>query len=84
MKTQFLRRKISRKSIRDVAEQHDLYIEISTDQDKNMLKYGNPEKGFPVKLALYKDHYIHLLVGPGRLLYVILNLSLTHRTRVHT
>ena len=25
-----------------------------------MLKYGNPKKGFPVKLALYKDHYIHL------------------------
>ena len=60
MKTEFLRRKISRKNLRAVAEQHDLYIEISTDQDKNMLKYGNPEKGFPVKLALYKDHFIHL------------------------
>lgn len=60
MKTQFLRRKISRKALRTIAEQHSLYIEISTDQDKNMLKYGNPEKGFPVKLALYKDHYIHL------------------------
>ena len=60
MKTEFLRRKISRKNLRSIAEQHDLYIEISTDQAKNMLKYGNPEKGFPVKLALYKDHYIHL------------------------
>ena len=60
MKTEFLRRKISRKNLRSIAEQHDLYIEISTDQDKNMLKYGNPEKGLPVKLALYKDHYIHL------------------------
>lgn len=60
MKTQFLRRKISRKNLRYIAEQHDLYIEISTDEDKNILKYGNPEKGFPVKLALYKDHYIHL------------------------
>ena len=60
MKTQFLRRKISRKALRTIAEQHSLYIQISTDQDKNMLKYGNPEKGFPVKLALYKDHYIHL------------------------
>lgn len=60
MKTEFLRRKISRKNLRSIAEQHDLYIEISTDGDKNMLKYGKPEKGFPVKLALYKDHYIHL------------------------
>ena len=25
-----------------------------------MLKYGNPEKGFLVKFALYRDHYIHL------------------------
>jgi hypothetical protein len=60
MKTEFLRRKISRKNLRSIAEQHDLYIEISTEGDKNMLKYGNPEKGFPVKLALYKDHYLHL------------------------
>jgi len=60
MKTQFLRRKISRKNLREIAEQHDVYIEISTDQDKNTLKYGNPQTGFPVKLALYKDHYIHL------------------------
>lgn len=59
MKMQFLRRKISRKNIRDIAEHHDLYIEISTDQDKNMLKYGHSHH-FPVRLALYKDHYVHL------------------------
>ena len=60
MKTQFLRRKISRKNLREIAEQHDLYIEISTEKDKNTLKYGKLQTGFPVKLALYKDHYIHL------------------------
>ena len=62
-KTQFLRRKISRKNMQHIAEQHDLYIEIHTDDGGAKSRkhpFGNPEKGFHVKLALYKDHYIHL------------------------
>ena len=52
MKTEFLRRKISRKSLRTIAEQHNLYVEIHTDQDRNCLKYGDSQKGFPVQLAV--------------------------------
>ena len=62
-KTQFLRRKISRKNLHHIAEQHDLYIEIHTDDGGAKSRkhpFGNPEKGFHVELALYKDHYIHL------------------------
>ena len=55
-----LMRKVSRRSLKPLAEQHDLYIELSTDQDKDLLKYGNPTTGYPVRLALYKEHYIHL------------------------
>ena len=59
MKTFFLRRKISRENLHKIADQHDLYIEITTHGDKNLLKYGNPEN-FKIKLALFKEHYIHL------------------------
>ena len=34
-------------------------MSIQSDGDKNVQVYG-PEDGFPVHLALIKDHYIHL------------------------
>jgi hypothetical protein len=57
MKTQFLRRTISRKNIEIIAETHDLYVTIQTDQDKR--KAFGPVNGFPVSLALINEHYIH-------------------------
>jgi hypothetical protein len=60
MKTQFLRRTISRRNIRDIAEQHNLYVEIHTDGDKDVVKYGDPDKGFHVPIACILDHYIHM------------------------
>ena len=59
MKLQFLRRKIARKNVRGIAEEHGLRVTIQTDGDKNLQAYG-PKEGFPVRLALIKDHYIHL------------------------
>ncbi len=59
MKTQFLRRTISRRNIRDIAEQHNLYVEIHTDGDKDVVKYGDKD-GFHVQVACIMDHYIHL------------------------
>ena len=58
MKTQFLRRTISRKNIEVIAETHGLYVTIQTDQDKR--KAFGPVNGFPVSLALFNEHYIHL------------------------
>lgn len=60
MKTEFLQRKIARKNIRKIADDHNLFVTITTDgkTDGYGLKYG-PRDGFPVKLALIKDHYIH-------------------------
>eukprot|EP00966_Prymnesium_polylepis_P009725 224392-Prymnesium_polylepis.1 len=60
MKTQFLRRTISRRNIKDIAEQHNLYVEIHTDGDKDVVKYGNAETGLHVPIACILDHYIHL------------------------
>ena len=60
MKVQFLRRTISRKSIEQVAIDHDLYVEIhSPENDRHTIKYGDP-KNHRVILGLFKDHYIHL------------------------
>ncbi len=60
MKTEFLQRKIARKNIRKIAEDHKLFVTITTDgkTDGYGLKYG-PRDGFPVELALVHDHYIH-------------------------
>ena len=58
MKLQFLRRKIARKNIRAIAEEHALRVSIHSDGEKNVQVYG-PEDGFEVQLALIKDHYIH-------------------------
>jgi uncharacterized protein YprB with RNaseH-like and TPR domain len=60
MKTEFLGRKIAPKNIRKIAEDHKLYVRITTDgkTDGYGLKYG-PRDGFPVELALIKEHYIH-------------------------
>ena len=58
MKLQFLRRKIARKNIRAIAEEHALRVIIHSDGEKNVQVYG-PEDGFEVQLALIKDHYIH-------------------------
>ena len=60
MKTEFLQRKIARKNIRKIAEEHKLFVSITTDgkTDGYGLKYG-PRDGFPVELALVRDHYIH-------------------------
>lgn len=60
MKTEFLDRKIARKNIRKIAEDHKLLVRITTEgkTDGYGLKYG-PRDGFPVELALIKDHYIH-------------------------
>ena len=60
MKTQFLRRTISRHKIREIAETHGLYVEIHTDGDKNVVRFGNPDTGFHVPIACLMDHYIHL------------------------
>ena len=61
MKTQLLRRTISRKSIHIIANWHNLYVTIRTpDKDTGHIKrYGNEKTGFPVELALYKGHYLH-------------------------
>ena len=58
MKFEFLRRTISRKNISRIAEQHNLYVEIRTDKDKDVLKYGN-EDGFRVSIGCIQDHYFH-------------------------
>ena len=60
MKTEFLDRKIARKNIRKIAEDHNLCVKITTDgkTDGYGLTYG-PRDGFPVELALIKEHYIH-------------------------
>ena len=58
MKTEFLQRKIPRKNILKLADVHNLFVTIRTEGDKNVQKMG-PRDGFPVKLALIKDHYIH-------------------------
>ena len=60
MKTEFLQRKIARKNIRKIAEDHKLFVTITTDgkTDGYGLKYG-PRDGFPVELALINEHYIH-------------------------
>ena len=60
MKTEFKQRKIARKNIRKIAEDHKLFVTITTDgkTDGYGLKYG-PRDGFPVELALVHDHYIH-------------------------
>jgi hypothetical protein len=60
MKTEFLRRTISRRNIKEIAVKHGLYVEIRTDGDKNVLKYGNAETGFHVSIACILDHYFHL------------------------
>ena len=61
MKFDFIQRKISRKNVKKIAEQHNLHVIIHTDGDKNVIKYGN-ESGLRVELAIIKgpiDHYIH-------------------------
>lgn len=61
MKFDFIQRKISRKNVKKIAEQHNLYVIIHTDGDKNVIKYGC-ETGLRVELAIIKgniDHYIH-------------------------
>lgn len=64
MKTQFLRRTISRKNIEIIAETHDLYVTIWSDKinDTKPLrrKAFGPVNGFPVSLALFNEHYVHL------------------------
>jgi len=62
MKFDFIQRKISRKNIKKIAEQHNLHVTIHTDGDKNVIKYGS-ETGHRVELAIIKgsiDHYLHL------------------------
>lgn len=64
MKFDFIQRKISRKNVKKIAEQHNLHVIIHTDGDKNVIKYGS-ETGLRVELAIIKgretaiDHYIH-------------------------
>ena len=60
IKTEFLDRKIARKNIRKVAEDHNLFVKITTDgkTDGYGLTYG-PNDGYPVNIALIREHYIH-------------------------
>ena len=60
MKTQFLRRTISRRNIGEIAFQHNLFVELHPDDGKNVIRYGDPETGFHVPIATIMDHYIHL------------------------
>ena len=60
MKTQFLRRTISRRNIGEIAVQHNLFVELHPDDGKNVEPYGDPETGFHVPIATIMDHYIHL------------------------
>ena len=50
MKLQLLRRKIARKNIRAIAEEHALRVSIHSDGEKNVQVYG-PEDGFEVQLC---------------------------------
>lgn len=59
MKFEFLRRTISRTSIEKIAENHNLYVEIRTDKDHNVIRYGDPITGFPVQIGSILDHYFH-------------------------
>ena len=59
LKLQFLRRKIARKNLRSIAEEHNLHVTIRTEGKSKLQTYG-PHDGFPVRLALIQDHYIHL------------------------
>jgi inorganic pyrophosphatase len=63
MKTEFLRRTISRKNIRKIAEEQKLYITIKTEGDKNIIKYGD-KRNMHVPIALIHGHYIHLFQTP--------------------
>jgi DNA polymerase elongation subunit (family B) len=58
MRVEFKQRKIARKNIHKIAAQHNIYVTIRTIGDKNKLRYG-PKDGYPVELALIKEHYIH-------------------------
>ena len=62
MKFEFIQRKISRKNVKKIAEQHNLHVIIHTDGDENVIKYGNETNSLRVELAIIKgpiDHYIH-------------------------
>lgn len=63
MKIEFLQRKIARKKLKVLAEEHRLRVTIHTDGCKNVDRYG-PEEGFPVELAIIQHHYIHLYKTP--------------------
>ena len=58
MRTQFLRRKISRHKLSLIADEHKLYITVRTDGDQNVVKLG-VENDHPIELALFKEHYFH-------------------------
>ena len=58
LKQEILRRVISRKNLKILAEKHDLYITIRTEGDKDVVKFGNKENK-PIELALIEGHYIH-------------------------
>ena len=60
LKFQILRRTISCTSLKAIAEEHNLFIEVHPKEGNSHIKrYGN-ETGHHVPLALFRDHYIHL------------------------
>ena len=58
MRTQFLRRKISRHKLSSIADEHNLYIVVRTDGDNNIVQYG-VENDHSIELALFEEHYFH-------------------------
>ena len=63
LKHKIKRRTISRSNIKQLAEEHNLYITVRTQGDEEHFKKFGPEDGFQVDLALVSDpagdHYIH-------------------------
>jgi len=51
------RRTIPRKKLAEVAQTFNIYIEISTDTEDHLLKYGDPSNPH-VRLGLFHNHYI--------------------------
>lgn len=60
LKFQILRRTISCTSLKAIAEEHDLYIEVHPKGGNTHIKRYGKVTGHHVPLALFRDHYIHL------------------------
>ena len=61
LECEFKMRSISRTKLKDIAEKHNLYIEVSSDRENGngiKFKYGNRNEKV-IRLAIIEDHWIH-------------------------